>query len=247
MLPRLTRQWSHLSRQGGGVGQRGGEGEKQLEQDRRVHPHPHPPPGRGPREDRAHPRRAAARPARRPDRRPHRLHQRRQVDPVQPPHPRRHAGREPPLRHPRRQAPARRAKESGRRPDVVSSPTRSASSASSPTTSSPPSAAPWERSPRPTSCSTSSTAAIRAGASRKKWPRQVMDELGVDRARVIKVFNKSDLVPADEPRTGDASGSRPRTARGHPGRSRPRWRSAWPRAPRTGRASGRVFAEHPSV
>lgn len=36
MLPRLTRQWSHLSRQGGGVGQRGGEGESQLEQDRRV-------------------------------------------------------------------------------------------------------------------------------------------------------------------------------------------------------------------
>jgi GTP-binding protein HflX len=36
MLPRLTRQWSHLSRQGGGYGQRGGEGEKQLEQDRRV-------------------------------------------------------------------------------------------------------------------------------------------------------------------------------------------------------------------
>jgi GTPase len=36
MLPRLTRQWSHLSRQGGGPGQRGGEGEKQLEQDRRV-------------------------------------------------------------------------------------------------------------------------------------------------------------------------------------------------------------------
>ena len=36
MLPRLTRQWSHLSRQGGGVGTRGGEGEKQLEQDRRV-------------------------------------------------------------------------------------------------------------------------------------------------------------------------------------------------------------------
>jgi GTP-binding protein HflX len=35
MLPRLTRQWSHLSRQGGGVGTRGGEGESQLEQDRR--------------------------------------------------------------------------------------------------------------------------------------------------------------------------------------------------------------------
>lgn len=35
-LPRLTRQWSHLSRQGGGVGARGGEGEKQLEADRRL-------------------------------------------------------------------------------------------------------------------------------------------------------------------------------------------------------------------
>ena len=36
LLPRLTRRWSHLSRQAGGVGTRGGEGEKQLEQDRRV-------------------------------------------------------------------------------------------------------------------------------------------------------------------------------------------------------------------
>jgi GTP-binding protein HflX len=35
-LPRLTRRWSHLSRQAGGIGMRGGEGEKQLEQDRRV-------------------------------------------------------------------------------------------------------------------------------------------------------------------------------------------------------------------
>ncbi len=36
MLPRLTRQWGHLSRQQGGVGVRGGEGETQLEADRRV-------------------------------------------------------------------------------------------------------------------------------------------------------------------------------------------------------------------
>ncbi|HZF10042.1 MAG TPA: GTPase HflX [Thermoanaerobaculia bacterium] len=36
LLPRLTRRWGHLSRQGGGIGQRGGEGEKQLEQDRRL-------------------------------------------------------------------------------------------------------------------------------------------------------------------------------------------------------------------
>ena len=36
LLPRLTRRWSHLSRQGGGIGVRGGEGESQLEADRRM-------------------------------------------------------------------------------------------------------------------------------------------------------------------------------------------------------------------
>jgi GTP-binding protein HflX len=35
LLPRLTRFWGHLSRQGGGIGMRGGEGESQLESDRR--------------------------------------------------------------------------------------------------------------------------------------------------------------------------------------------------------------------
>jgi GTPase len=35
LLPRLTRQWSHLSRQGGGIGTRG-VGETQLESDRRM-------------------------------------------------------------------------------------------------------------------------------------------------------------------------------------------------------------------
>ena len=35
MLPRLTRFWGHLSRQSGGIGMRGGEGESQLESDRR--------------------------------------------------------------------------------------------------------------------------------------------------------------------------------------------------------------------
>lgn len=35
LLPRLTRYWSHLSRQKGGIGLRGGEGETQLEADRR--------------------------------------------------------------------------------------------------------------------------------------------------------------------------------------------------------------------
>jgi GTP-binding protein HflX len=36
LLPRLTRRWSHLSRQGGRQGIRGGEGESQLEADRRI-------------------------------------------------------------------------------------------------------------------------------------------------------------------------------------------------------------------
>lgn len=35
LLPRLTRFWEHLSRQKGGIGMRGGEGETQLETDRR--------------------------------------------------------------------------------------------------------------------------------------------------------------------------------------------------------------------
>ena len=35
MLPRLTRMWSHLSKQRGGVGMRG-PGEKELETDRRI-------------------------------------------------------------------------------------------------------------------------------------------------------------------------------------------------------------------
>jgi GTP-binding protein HflX len=35
LLPRLTRFWGHLSRQSGGIGMRGGEGESQLETDRR--------------------------------------------------------------------------------------------------------------------------------------------------------------------------------------------------------------------
>ena len=45
--------------------------------------------------------------------------------------------------------------------------------------------------------------------SHPRWQEQaevaeaVMDELGVDRERVIRVFNKSDLVPAEEPRNGE--------------------------------------------
>src|SRR5207244_12609562 len=35
LLPRLTRFWGNLSRQQGGIGMRGGEGETQLETDRR--------------------------------------------------------------------------------------------------------------------------------------------------------------------------------------------------------------------
>lgn len=35
-LPRLTRQWTHLERQAGGIGMRGGPGETQIEIDRRL-------------------------------------------------------------------------------------------------------------------------------------------------------------------------------------------------------------------
>ena len=36
MMPRLTGMWTHLERQMGGVGTRGGPGEKQIEIDRRI-------------------------------------------------------------------------------------------------------------------------------------------------------------------------------------------------------------------
>ena len=36
MLPRLTRQWTHLERQMGGIGTRAGAGETQIEVDRRL-------------------------------------------------------------------------------------------------------------------------------------------------------------------------------------------------------------------
>ncbi|MDX2194865.1 MAG: GTPase HflX [Cytophagales bacterium] len=39
MLPRLTRMWTHLERQRGGTGTRGGAGEKEIETDRRVIKH----------------------------------------------------------------------------------------------------------------------------------------------------------------------------------------------------------------
>ena len=36
LLPRLTRQWTHLERQMGGIGTRAGMGETQIEVDRRI-------------------------------------------------------------------------------------------------------------------------------------------------------------------------------------------------------------------
>jgi len=36
LLPRLTRMWTHLERQRGGIGTRGGAGEKEIETDRRI-------------------------------------------------------------------------------------------------------------------------------------------------------------------------------------------------------------------
>src|SRR6185312_15997404 len=36
LLPRLTRMWTHLERQRGGTGTRGGSGEREIETDRRM-------------------------------------------------------------------------------------------------------------------------------------------------------------------------------------------------------------------
>src|SRR6185503_54704 len=36
LLPRLTRMWTHLERQRGGTGTRGGAGEREIETDRRI-------------------------------------------------------------------------------------------------------------------------------------------------------------------------------------------------------------------
>lgn len=36
LLPRLTGMWTHLERQRGGTGTRGGAGEKEIETDRRI-------------------------------------------------------------------------------------------------------------------------------------------------------------------------------------------------------------------
>ncbi len=86
---RLVRTWTHLERQRGGFGFLGGPGETQIEADR-------PAAGRTNRQAKAraggcppHPRPAPPGPPAYavPDPRPGRLHQRRQVDPVQPPDP----------------------------------------------------------------------------------------------------------------------------------------------------------------
>ena len=126
---RLVRTWTHLERQRGGFGFLGGPGETQIETDRRliderIVAHP-----QGPRGRRAHARRCTARGARRvplSGRRHRRLHQRRQVDAVQPPHRRRR----------RRQAtrlfatldPDHARGEAARAGGASSCPTRSASS-----------------------------------------------------------------------------------------------------------------------
>ncbi len=99
LLPRLTKRWSHLSRQAGGVGTRGGEGEKQLEQDRRVL--------------RARIRRLEQELARIDRTRGVQRHGRRGM-PVVALTGYTNAGREPPVRHPRRQAAPRQPRSAWR-------------------------------------------------------------------------------------------------------------------------------------
>ena len=89
---RLVRGWTHLERQKGGIGLRG-PGETQLETDRRLIAKRIRTLRGAPREARAPARHRPARTPRGPgpDGGAGRLHQRRQVDAVQPPHGQRHA------------------------------------------------------------------------------------------------------------------------------------------------------------
>ncbi len=203
LLPRLTRMWRHLSRQVGGIGVRGGDRRDPA----RIRPPDPAPADRPPRaragQDRAHPRAPAARPARLPDRGARRLHQRRQVDALQPPDRRRHARRGPPLRDPRLQAPARLG---GTRPDDGLRRHRRLH---------PEAPAPPGRSFRSTLDEIAAADLVLhvIDRSHPQWEDQrqvaesVLDDLGVERARVIPVLNKTDRLPASEVGHGGPEGA----------------------------------------
>ena len=195
---RLVRSWTHLERQRGGFGFLGGPGETQIEADRRLIRDRMAKLQQGARPGRAHPHAAPRAPPARAlaGDRPGRLHQCRQVDPVQPADPRRRAGRGPAVRDARPDdARDRAARASTRR----SCRTRSASSPICRPSSSPPSGRRSRRWSRPISSSTSATSPIPTARRSAPTSSEVLAEIGRARRRaLIEAWNKIDLLGAEE-------------------------------------------------
>ena len=190
-LTRLVGGWTHLERQKGGIGLRG-PGETQLETDRRLLGNrvkalnerlSHVPRQRA---TQGRTRRRAADPHGRAGR----LHQRRQVDAVQPADRRQGLRRRPAVRDARHHA-APDLRPGGR--DRSCCPIPSASSASCRTTSSPRSARRSPRPPTPTCCCTSSTPPP-AATSRSPPSTRCSGEIGADHVPQIRVLNKIDAA-----------------------------------------------------
>ncbi len=193
MSTRLVGGWTHLERQKGGIGLRG-PGETQLETDRRLI-------GkrvkllneRLARVARSHAVQSRTRAARpRPHRGAGRLHQRGQVDAVQP-HDRRGVRGQPALRNARHDA-AQDPRGRARTPSCF--PTPSASSATCRTISWSPFAQRSTKRLRPTSSCTSSTRRPRSGTPRsRQWtPCCASEEIGAAEVPQIRVLNKIDLA-----------------------------------------------------
>ncbi len=195
---RLVRSWTHLERQRGGFGFLGGPGETQIETDRRLIAERMVRIERELEKRQAHPRPAPGEPRRRSlsDRRAGRLHQRRQVDAVQPPDPGRRDGGRHAVRHPRSdhaadQAAARRLGDPVRHRRLHLRPADDADLGL-------PRHARRGAGRRRRSC-TCATSLTPTARRRAKDVEAILAELGVaDRAdRVIEVWNKLDQLDAD--------------------------------------------------
>ena len=234
---RLVRTWTHLERQRGGFGFLGGPGEAQIETDRRlieerIDAHPQGPRRRG-QDARAAPRRPQARAVSRGGDR--RLHQRRQVDALQPPDRRQRHRQGPGVRDAR----SHHARGQARRAaGASSSPTRSASSPTCRPRWWPPSAPRSRRWSRPTSsctCATSPTPRPRRSAttSRRCWQASASTPRPPT-APILEVWNKADRLDAaarSEAERGIASGRSAARADLGPDRARGSTRCSRPSMP----------------
>ena len=193
---RLVRSWTHLERQRGGFGFLGGPGESQLEIDRRLIGERIAQVEARARGGEAHPR-AASRGAQAravSGGGAGRLHQCRQIDPVQPPDAGRRSAAEDMLFATLDPTMRRLELPSGA---PRSSPTRSASSPTCRPISSPPSARRWKRSPRPTSSSMSATRITPTARRSATTCWRCSRDLGLGEAvedGLIEVLNKIDLL-----------------------------------------------------